>query len=66
MSSTEHFEKPNNMSTVKTFRYRNQTWYWNGFWGFFFQAISAMRKRERIVKEGHPLYADLKVAAGYP
>ena len=52
---------------IVEFQYRGKTWFWNGFFGFFFQPVSATRKKERFVKEGqHALYDTLREAAGYP
>ena len=48
------------------FQHNKQTWYWNGFGGFFFQPVGPGRKRERLATEGSRLYAKLKVAAHYP
>jgi hypothetical protein len=52
---------------ITEFSYRGQVWFWNGFAGFFFQPVSATRKKERFVREGqHALYDTLREAAGYP
>lgn len=48
------------------FTYKGQEWYWNGFQGFFFQPVGPGRRRERIIREHHKLYAALRAAAGYP
>lgn len=50
---------------IASFAHDGWTWYWNGFWGFFFQPAGPERKRERIVEEGHRLYPLLREAAGY-
>jgi hypothetical protein len=49
-----------------TFTYKNQEWHWNGFFGFFFQPVGPGRSKERIVREGGPLYDRLREAANYP
>ena len=49
-----------------TFTHKGQEWHWNGFFGFFFQPVGPARKRERIVKEGHSLYGELRQASNYP
>ena len=49
-----------------TVRYRGNTYYWNGFWGFFFLPVGPHRTKERIVKEGTRLYETLRRLAGYP
>jgi hypothetical protein len=46
--------------------YRGNTYYWNGFGGFFFLPVGRKRKRERIVKEGTRLYETLRRLAAYP
>ncbi len=46
--------------------YRGNTYYWNGFWGFFFLPVGPHRTKERIVKEGTALYDTLRRLAGYP
>ena len=51
---------------IRRFVYRRQEWFWNGFFGFFFQPIGLQRNRERFVYEGNPLYAKLNEAAGQP
>jgi hypothetical protein len=45
---------------MKTVTYYGRTYFWNGFWGFFFLPVGPNRKKERIVKEGEPLYDKLK------
>ena len=47
-------------------RYRGNTYYWNGFWGFFFLPVGLHRTKERIVKEGTALYGTLRQLAGFP
>jgi hypothetical protein len=51
---------------IVAFTYNGQEWYWNGFWGFYFQPVGTTRKRERIVKEGGALYTQLRSASNYP
>ena len=52
---------------ITEFTHRGQVWFWNGFTGFFFQPVSATRKKERIVSEGrHALYDTLRAASNYP
>jgi hypothetical protein len=48
------------------FQYKGSEWFWNRFYGFFFQPVGSKRKRERIVKEGTALYEALYSAAGQP
>lgn len=50
---------------ITEFTYRGQVWFWNGFAGFFFQPVSATRKKERIVRGG-VIYDVLRAAANYP
>jgi len=51
---------------MKEFTHANEPWFWNGFFGFFFQPVGPGRHRERIVHEGHELYLPLRQSAGYP
>lgn len=52
---------------MTTVIYKGQTYYWNGFWGFFFLPVCyPQRKREKEIREGHPLYNILRSLAGYP
>lgn len=52
------------MSEPVRFTFKGREWFHNRFFGFFFQPVGPARKRERIVKEGHPLFLALRKAAG--
>ena len=46
--------------------YRGRTYIWNRFWGYFVLPAGRQRKKERIIKEGCPLFDKLRQLAGYP
>jgi hypothetical protein len=50
---------------MKQITYKRTTYYWNPFYGFFVQPVSATRKSERIIRSGK-LYNALYDAAGQP
>ena len=47
-------------------KYRGRIYLWNSFWGIFFLPVGANRKKEKIIKEGKPLFDKLRELAGYP
>ena len=53
-------------NTMRSFQYKQSTWLWNPFWGVFVLPISPSRKKEKVVKEGSTLYAELYQAASQP
>ena len=46
--------------------YRERTYYWNGFWGYFILPAGPQRKKERIIREGNKLFNRLRQLADYP